>query len=88
MKSIATLASIGLALAMFQCQSNNICLNANFVDNVLYLNATGPSTLGWFGIGVGTGMADAQLFVFMRNSSGATLVSARTAPSEVMPTVD
>jgi len=88
MKSIAALASIGLASAMFQCQSNNICLNANFVDNVLYLNATGPSTLGWFGIGVGTGMAGAQLFVFMRNSSGATLVSARTGPSEVMPTVD
>jgi len=87
------LAAAGLASAAMgdtQC-SDNMCVSANVNGNstVTYvLQSTGKAELGWMAIGFGTKMADSAIVILWPNDDMSVTVSQRTAPSEVMPTLD
>jgi len=68
---------------------SSMCLSATVNgSNVDYvLSSLGKRTLGWMGMGFGRAMAGSPM-VIMWADAGRVILSQRTAPREVMPTVD
>ncbi|KAI0743639.1 hypothetical protein C8Q80DRAFT_1106923 [Daedaleopsis nitida] len=52
------------------------------------MQSTGKGELGWMALGFGQQMANSPMVIMWPNQDGSITVSQRTAPGEVMPTLD
>jgi hypothetical protein len=53
----------------------------------IYMQISGPSSYSWIGLGQGTGMTGANIFVIYASSSGTNVtLSPRTGSGHVQPT--
>lgn len=70
-----------------QC-SNTMCVAAtvNGTQTTYVLTGLGSSKFGWMGMGFGSQMANTPMVIMWINN-GRAILSQRSAPSEVMPTV-
>jgi hypothetical protein len=86
------LASIAYAGTQQQCQGD-ICYSLNIPDATassgsgdIYMQITGPTSYSWIGLGQGSGMSGAQIFVIYTDSSGSNVtLSPRLGTGHVMP---
>jgi len=75
-----------------KCQGD-ICYSLNIPDATassgsgdIYLQITGPTSYSWIGLGQGSGMTGAQIFVMYTDSSGSNVtLSPRLGTGHVMP---
>ncbi|KAJ3554146.1 hypothetical protein NM688_g3256 [Phlebia brevispora] len=72
-----------------------VCLTAMCIgalvngSNVQYtLQSSNTAQLGWMAMGFGSTMANSDMVIMWSNSDGSITLSQRTAPGEVMPTLD
>lgn len=73
---------------------NNICYSVavpeatvSSEEGPVYFQIYAPDTFSWVGMGTGTGMANANIFVVYQDGSGNVTVSPRQASGHTMPTV-
>ncbi|EJD42282.1 CBD9-like protein [Auricularia subglabra TFB-10046 SS5] len=71
------------------CVADVMCIAAvvNASTTTYTLTSTTDKTVGWMGLGFGQQMAGSQMVVFYKDPSGGIVLSQRTAPGNVMPTV-
>ncbi|KAI0661383.1 CBD9-like protein [Cubamyces menziesii] len=70
--------------------TNYMCISGvvNGSTTTYTLQSTGQADLGWMAMGFGSTMANTPMVIMWPNSDGSITLSQRTAPGEVMPTVD
>ncbi|CAG8524186.1 4652_t:CDS:2 [Ambispora gerdemannii] len=59
--------------------------NANDSENFVTFNLTAPSTVGWFGVGIGDGMIGSYLMIAWPNSDNTITISQRKAVAHAEP---